>query len=365
MAAGRRGRRWLPSGRVLGIVATALAVLAGGGWLAKPLWQPWWYAATVCGGHLSGEDLAGLLPDKRLQPADDTFGSGSGVLRCGVNTNDGRRYVLKIEAQTDTGTAQGPLATEFTIPRKPHYAFPKTIPGYYGEVGPVIIQECPGLGRDSDGRARRLVTKVNALGAESAPSPQSLRTAVNAANGAASELGCGAAPLPLPDRVEPIRKLAPSQAEGTMCGWLGRIALPRSPSGRGWKVVAPTDERAPITNCSLLDAGTGEPAVDLTGWYGSWTDKPFDTLLSANVKVPKGHSSHDALLSENFGRAKARCAGESANFLAASYAPHTMRSVLPMSQVRYLLNEFAKDQTERRSCTGLELPDPTVHPNAR
>lgn len=194
---------------------------------------------------------------------------------------------------------------------------------------------------------------------ENAPSPPSLCTAVRIANSANTETGCGADPLPLPDRVEPARKLSLSQAEGTMCGWLARYTLPGSPSDKEWQVGAPTDERAPITGCSLVDSGTGESAVNLTGWYGDGTDDPFETLLSANMRIPKGHSSRDALLGERFGRAKARCAGESANFLVNSYAPDSSRSVLPMSEVRHLLNKFAVDQAERRSRTGLQLPDPT------
>ncbi|MFJ8861412.1 hypothetical protein ACIRD8_23640 [Streptomyces sp. NPDC102451] len=364
MATGIQGRRWLPSGRALGIVAVVLAVVAGAGWLAKPVWQPWWYAATLCGGNLSGGELAELLPNERLQAAKDTFGSGHGLLRCGVDESDGKHYVLDVEAEIDTGEPLGPLAMEITVPRDLDYVFPGSVPGFYGEFGPVIIQECPKLGRDSEGRTRRLVTKVFAHGVESAPSRQSLRTAVRIANGAGAEIGCGADPLPLPDRVEPTRKLSVRQAEGTMCGWLGQGTLPGSPSGKQWQVVAPTDERATITSCSLIDSGTGEPAVNLTGWYGDWTDKPFERLLLSNVQIPKTHSAHDALLGENLGRAKARCAGESANFLATSYARDRSRSALPMSEVRQLLDRFAADQAEHRDCTGLELPGRTVHPDA-
>jgi len=365
MATGIRWRRWLPGKRVLGILAVVLAVVAGAGWLTKPVWQPWWYAETLCGGHLSGDDLAELLPRERLQAAKDTFGSGHGLLRCGVNQSDGRHFALQIEAQTDTGKPLGPLDLEFTIPTDPHYAYPRSVPGFYGKFGPVIIQECPKLGRDSEGRTRRLVTNVYAIAVEREPSPQSLRTAVRIANGANVELGCGADPLPLPDHVESARKLSLSQAEDTMCGRLAQGTLPRSPSGKEWQVVAPTDERATITSCSLIDPGTGESAVNLTGWYGDWTDKPFERLLSANMQIPKGHSPQDALLGENFGRAKARCAGESANFLATSYARNPSRSVLPMSEVRHLLNQFAADQAKRRGCTRLELPDRTVHPSER
>nr|WBO79299.1 hypothetical protein SBE_002991 [Streptomyces sp. SBE_14.2] len=362
MATGIRGRRWLPSGRLLVVVVAVVAVVAGGGWAAKPVWQPWWYAERLCGGHLSGGELADLLPTERLRAGRDTFGSGKPVLRCGVDEGDGRHFVLRVEAQTDAGARLGPLDMEFSIPRDLTYPFPASVPGFYGSFGPVIVQDCPKLGRDPEGRRPRLVTKVYSHGVEDAPSTASLRTAVRIANGANAELGCGAEPLPLPDRVEPVRKLALSRAGNTMCGWLTRTTLPRSPSGKAWQVVAPTDDRAPITSCSLIDSGTGESAVDLSGWYGGWTTEPFARLLSNNARLPDDRSPHDALLGTAFGRAKARCAGEAANFLANSYTPTGTGSALPMSDVRRLLDEFASDQAERRDCTDLELPGPTVYP---
>ncbi|CAM5541064.1 putative protein OS=Streptomyces rutgersensis OX=53451 GN=F0345_01170 PE=4 SV=1 [Streptomyces diastaticus subsp. diastaticus] len=361
--AGIRGVRWLPGGRVLGIVGVVLALLAGAGWLAKPVWQPWWYAATLCGGHLSGRELAELLPAERLQGAKDTFGTGSGPLRCGVDESNGRHFVLDVRAEMDTGEPLGPLDMEFTVPRDLRFAYPRSVPGFYGKFGPVILQECPKLGPDSEGRARRLVTKVYTHGVESDPSPESLRTAVRIANGANVETGCGADALPLPERVEPVRGVSLAGARGTMCGWLAGTRLPASPSGERWQVVAPTDEHASITHCSLIDSGSGLPAVSLTGWYGDWTDKPFERLVSSNLQVPEGRSARDALLGQDFGRAAARCAGESANFLATSYTRNHTGSALPMSDVRGLLGAFARDQAARRGCTDLRLPGPTVHPD--
>uniref|UniRef100_A0AAU3H1A1 DUF3558 domain-containing protein n=1 Tax=Streptomyces sp. NBC_01401 TaxID=2903854 RepID=A0AAU3H1A1_9ACTN len=362
MAAGIRGRRWLPSGRTLGIVAVVLAVVAGAGWLAKPVWQPWWYAATLCGGNLSGGELADLLPNERLRAAKDTFGSGRSQLGCGVDESDGRHYVFDVNAEIDTGDPVGPLAIRVLGPEEIRYVYPSSVPGFYGEFGPVIVQECPKLGHDSRGRKRRLVTRVHPPA--NSPSPQSLRTAVRIANGANTEMGCGADRLPLPDRVEPTRKLSVRQAKGTMCGWLAQATLPRSPSGKQWQVVAPTDGQATITSCSLIDSGTGESAVNLTGWYGNWADRSSERVLFSKMQVPEEYSSHDALLGTGIGRAWARCAGESATFLATSFAQDRSKSTLPMSDVRRLLNAFATDQAEHRDCTGLKLPDRTVHPDA-
>ncbi|MCP9210397.1 hypothetical protein [Streptomyces cucumeris] len=349
----------MPSRRALIIVTLVLAVVAGGGYLTKPLWQPWWYAETLCGDHVSGDDLAELLPRKRLQAGEDTFGSGHGRLVCAVNEDEGH-FVLRMEAQTDPSDVRTALGMEFTIPTTPRYVFPQEVPGFYGKFGPVIIQKCPGPGHDSRGHKRLLITRVVSHGVEDDATPASLRIAVSVANGADSELGCGADPLPLPERVVEPRTMPLKQAAGTMCGWLTRAPLPKSPSGAGWRVAAPTHNGAPITNCSLIDPETGDSALDLTGWYGGWTDTPFETLLGANVVIPKGHDSRDALMSEDFGRAKARCGGESANFLA--YGDGTDRKALSATQMRTLLNAFATDQTRRRGCTGLDVPDSTVHP---
>ncbi|WP_431775570.1 hypothetical protein [Streptomyces cucumeris] len=62
----------------------------------------------------------------------------------------------------------------------------------------------------------------------------------------------------------------------------------------------------------------------------------------------------------DFGRAKTWCGGESANFLACGDG--TDRKTLSTTQMRTLLNAFATDQARRRGCTGLDLPDSTVHP---
>lgn len=354
-------KRWVPSGRSLGIVAVVLAVLAGGGYLAKPLWQPWWFAATLCGGHLSGGDLAELLPGKQLQAGRDNFEDGAGHLRCAVNEDD-HTFVLAADAQTDPADVRRAMAMEFTVPYKPEYVFPRNVPGFYGQFGPVIIQECPKLGRDERGYQHHLVTNVLTLGVERDASAASLRIAVSLANGAAERLGCGSAPLPRPDRVTPPRTLPVSQLAGTMCDWLTRTALPKSPSGAGWQVEAPTDERAPITNCSLLDPRTGKPFVDLTGWYGGWAEKSFEDLLESNVEIPEQLSARHALMSERLGRAKARCQGDPANFLVSlENAGGSAPAPPTAAQLRTLLNAFAADQAARRGCTDVELPGPKVH----
>ncbi|MFD7712050.1 hypothetical protein [Streptomyces sp. NPDC059786] len=83
------GRRRFCNGRVLGITALVLVTLADGGHLAKPLWQPWWYGATLCGGHVAGGDLAALLPKEQLRAGTESWDTADGVLRCAIDR--GRR----------------------------------------------------------------------------------------------------------------------------------------------------------------------------------------------------------------------------------------------------------------------------------
>ncbi|MFE3885766.1 hypothetical protein ACFXPQ_23140 [Streptomyces lydicus] len=47
------------------VVVAVPALLAGGAYALKPQWQPWWYAATVCGGNLSADDPADAAPRTR------------------------------------------------------------------------------------------------------------------------------------------------------------------------------------------------------------------------------------------------------------------------------------------------------------
>ncbi|GAA0373299.1 hypothetical protein [Streptomyces blastmyceticus] len=356
-------RRFMPRASTVVMMAAALALLAIAGYGTKPQWQPWWYAATICDGHLSASDLADVLPNKRLQAGKEEMGSESGHMKCGVNTDD-RHSALAVDVYSKPDEVARELNLEFTIPHEPRYVFPKGIPGFYGEFGPLIIQECPAWGRDPEGRKQRIVTRVMGNWDKENVTPSSLRIATAMANAAAAKLHCGAAPLPRPKQAMPDgQKAVPlNGVSGTPCEWIAKAPLPRNKSGTPWKVAVQTDDQAPITACTLVDAKSGHPMARFNGWYGDWSDRPFETLVTANVEIPSGYHHGDALMSEHFGRATARCDGEPANYQASSYTADDEQHISG-SELQPLLESFARDQSKRHGCTALKLPTKGVYPN--
>ncbi|WP_128510445.1 hypothetical protein [Streptomyces inhibens] len=352
----------MPSREVAAVIAVVLVVLVGGGYVSKPLWQPWWYAGTICDGLLSADDLADVLPDKELQAGKEEADLAHGRLKCGVDTDDGH-FSLVVDVESDPDEVDRELTGEFTIPTRPRFVFPSGIPGFQSDLGHYIVQDCPDLRRDSSGRKRRLVTRVIGAWDEKNGTPATLRIAVSLANGVSQKLGCGAPELPLPKRAVIEEKAVAPAEGGANCGWLGRVRLPKNPSGKPWRVVS-TEARTPITSCTLVDAASGQPYADFSGWYGNWTDTSFATLIGANVALPNHFEGTGPLMSEHFGTAAARCDGESAHYEASTYPVDQARS-LPARELRPLLVAFARDQAERRGCTRLQLPGKRIYPNRR
>ncbi|MGA4949333.1 hypothetical protein [Streptomyces lydicamycinicus] len=362
MAAGGWRRR-MPGGRAVAVLVVVLVVLAGGGYAAKPLWQPWWYASHLCAGLLSADDLAEVLPTKQLRAGKEEVDLAHGRMTCGVDTPDDH-FALAVEVESDPDEVARRLNGEFTIPTTPRFVFPAGIPGFQGELGHYVVQECPDLRRDSLGRKRRLVTRVIGKWDEKHGTPATLRIAVALANGAAEKAGCGAPKLPLPQRAVLHPTPVPPAKGGAGCGWLARVRLPENPTGKPWRVVPRSDPHAAITHCALVDGTSGVTAADFTGWYGDWTDKSFDTLVGANVRLPRGFPDDGQVMSEHFGTAAARCDGEPAHYEASSYSGQGVRGV-PARELRPLLVAFARDQAERRGCGHLALPGKRIFPSGR
>ncbi|MGY4955837.1 hypothetical protein [Streptomyces nigrescens] len=356
-------RKWVPGRRAVVVLVVVLAVLAGGGYAAKPLWQPWWYATNVCAGLLSADDLAEVLPTKQLQAAEEEADLAHGRMKCGVNTSD-HEFSLMARVESDPGEVDRLLSGEFTIPTPPRFVFPAGIPGFQAGLGHYLVQECPDLGRDSLGRKRRLVTWVNGKWDEKHGTPATLRIAVSLANGAAEQAGCGAPRLPLPQRAVLRPTAVPLEKGGAGCGWLARARLPEKPAGKSWRVIARTDPHAAVTSCALVDGTSGAEYAEFSGWYGDWTDKSFDTLIGANVRLPRGFPDDGQVMTENFGTAAARCEGESAHWEASSYPDSAGRS-LAGRELRPLLVAFARDQAERRGCGRPALPGQRIFPSGR
>ncbi|MCR8576393.1 hypothetical protein [Streptomyces sp. Isolate_219] len=209
---------------------------------------------------------------------------------------------------------------------------------------------------------RRLVTWVNGKWDEKHGTPATLRIAVSLANGAAEKAGCGAPRLPLPQRAVLRPKAVPLEKGGAGCGWLARARLPEKPAGNRWRGIARTDPHAAVTSCALVDGTSGAEYAEFSGWYGDWRDKSFDTLITANVLLPRDFPDDAQVMSENFGTAAARCDGESAHYEASSYPGRDGR-YLPGRELRPLLVAFARDQAERRGCSHLALPGQRIFPN--
>ncbi|MFF8789125.1 hypothetical protein [Streptomyces sp. NPDC015125] len=328
------------------VVVVVMAVLAGGAYALKPLWQPWWYAATICGGSLSADDLADVLPHERLQAAEERMDPALDRMSCGVNVDDDQ-FSLSVSVTTDTWKADRELSRAFDTILEPDFPFPAGIPGFKVGMGHYIVQACPDLPRDVDGREKHLLTKVMGFWNGRQGTPAALRIAVSAANSASKSTGCGADPLPLPrhPQIHP-HPVALDKTAGTPCSWLDKTRLPRSPSGKPWQAVLRTDTHTPVTSCSLHDPGFGEDYADFGGWYGTWSHTSF-------AKGP--------LMSEGFGRATARCDGEAANFHIRSSPSHG-RTPMTGGDMRGLLIAFARDQAQRHGCTDLALPGKDIHP---
>lgn len=332
---------------------------------AKPLWQHWWYASNLCGGTLDSADLADVLPDERLEAGPDRVDLADGGLDCAILTDDDHR-ALSVEVMSGGGAIGMQLEQSFTIPHEPRFVFPDGTPGFNDQFGPVILQECPKLGRDDLGRKQRLLTRVLGPVTTDDPEPALLRIAVSAANATAEKYGCGARKLPLPDRVnEPENRPLTQAARSKECAWLADARLPKNPSGGPWEFSERAAGDVPVTSCVLIDPTKGEngrEAAEFTGWYGDWTREPFETLIGANVDT--GDETDDAVMAERLGRATARCDDEDANFLAYGKPRENDYADLYLtgSQLRPLLAEFAADQKKRHGCAELNLPGPTIHP---
>lgn len=356
-AAARGRRRFVPSRNVVLAVAGVLVLLAGAVYATKPQWQPWWYAATICGGDLSGSDLADVLPEKRLEARKDEMDGKGGELKCGVDGDRGR-YALIVEATSVPQEVEQKLSLMFPIASEPSSPFPKEIPGFRSVYGPTILQVCPSLDRDSHGRRIRLLTTVRASEDNTAAA---LRIAVSMANKASEKLGCGAKPLPLPKHTQSEEPPAVplKDAVGTMCGWLTDAPLPKNASGQPWRVAIPADDHAPITSCQLKDGKNNRPVAEFSGWYGEWTDKPFSDLLRFNVFNTNELDSQGPLMSEDLGRTTARCDGEPANFRAFTFQEDRKQSITGRD-LRALLVAFTQDQAKRRGCTSVSLPSEEI-----
>ncbi|OKK03624.1 hypothetical protein AMK26_19405 [Streptomyces sp. CB03234] len=333
-------RRWVK-------VSVAAAVFLGvGGYVAEPYAQDWRLARSACDGALPPDAVEQLTPDdahlrKETSRLHEGLGSYSCRLTADGGIRDDGRLVVGMEAYTRRDDRDREFMTMFPEEGFPPQApLPEGLPGFIDRHSTIsLVLPCPGLGKDTDGRQRKLLVRVSmGRDAKSGVPGAAYRTAVALANGASERLGCGAEPLKAPaggavpaDPEGDAETVPLSESKGTSCGWMAGAGLPQD---QGLRVAAGVNDAAPTGRCDLTDRD-GKPEVSLVAWYGDWSNR-----LTSEDGVRHSRT------------ATARCDGEAANFAlgGSDDIPGVGEAVQ-----RRLLKEFAEDQVRRRGCSDLRF----------
>ncbi|GKQ39341.1 hypothetical protein [Streptomyces sp. A012304] len=337
-------RRWIK------VSVAVAAVLGLGGWIAQPYVHEWWLIRGACDGVLPDDAVRDLVPDDSR--VTDT-GSGGvkelGDYGCtvtveGDHSSDWRLLVL----EAYTGRDDQDREFMWTFPESgfaAQAAMPEGLPGFVGRYGALeFLLTCPDLGKDADGRQRRMMVRASVGRNGPWRQPATYEVAVAFVNSASERLGCGAKPLKAPKGVSPADpeeddpKTVPlAAARDTACGWLADAKLPNPAH---WKLEPQLTDAAPTGRCEVSigdDLTDGGPkGMDFVAWFGDWSNR----LVAGNT------TDRPALT------ASARCAGEAAHF--ALDASEDIPGV-DASKKRALLEAFAKEQAERRDCTGVRV----------
>ncbi|MFF1440162.1 hypothetical protein [Streptomyces sp. NPDC058295] len=328
----------------------AAAVLGLGGWIAQPYVHQWWVIRTACDGTLPAGAVRDLIPeDARITGAEAGGVKALGDYGCEVTVageHSADRPLLSLYAYTRRDDQDREFMAAF--PESgfgSQAAMPDGLPGFVSRLGTLeFLLPCPDLGKDADGRQRKLLVHAGVDHNGSWRRPASYEVAVAFVNSASKHLGCGAEPLTAPEGVSPAdpeedepETVPLASAQDTACGWLAGAGLPNPAD---WKLDVQLTDMAPTGGCDVTvddAAASGRPkGMNFVAWFGDWSSR----LVSGN-----GHERPSLT-------ASARCAGEAAHFgLDAS-------KDLPgvdEAKKRALLRAFAAAQVERRGCTGLEV----------
>ncbi|MFE1439109.1 hypothetical protein [Streptomyces sp. NPDC058739] len=335
-------RRWIK------VTVAAAAVLGVGGWIAEPYVQDWMLLRGACAGALPA-DAVRRLAVHGSHFTEDTATSHErlGSYSCSLAFEDDEgddALLLRMEAYTRRDDQDREYMSLFDEQGfSPSAALPAGLPGFVDRFGSLQFRvPCPDLGRDAEGRQRRMTVRT-VFGREAAAGqPAAYETALALVAAASDRLGCGARPLRAPegesgppDPEDGPRAVPFGEADGS-CARALRDTLPR-PSG--WRLADGLNDAAPTGRCDLEtgdeDGGEGEHGMTFAAWYGDWSRR-----LVTEDGVPRPLT------------ATARCDGE-----AASFALSADEDVpgLGKARQRALLRAFAEEQSRRRDCTDLRV----------
>jgi hypothetical protein len=357
--------RWLSRHfLVAGVIGSAIVAAVA---TALPRLEEWRELRSPCEGALSRGLVDDALADSGLERQEvgvhEELGRYQCVLYLGEELDD---WVLSASAVTlpddvDTRLMRALDEPDF-VGRVATAALPEGLPGVvnYDTLGSepwtvYLAQRCPSLGTDFRGRDRRMLVTLRSP--FRADYDAMVRLAVETANAASRQLGCGADPLSPPDAEVPqprSRQLTASAAADSPCTVLSLDELPAPRQGK-WLIGEGITETFPVDRCTLTDG----PALqlDLTAWYGS----PGD-VVRADLVGYEDMRSRSSLeeqwqpaLMDLSGFAMAECEGETALF-AARRTWSGQGGTLTQEHLAQALAAFATDRAEQRGCTNLRLP---------
>ncbi|WP_128557737.1 hypothetical protein [Streptomyces triticagri] len=326
-----------------------MIVLGLAGYGTFPYAKDWWLSREVCGGALPDDAVDALSPDSgehHLAESDEKRVGALGSYRCELSYDRGEdappASVFSVTADTrrdpQDASLWGTFEDEGWSAVSP---LPDGMPGFIDDSGAVqLMAKCPELGKDDDGRPRRILVRTAAGWDADRKAPDALvGVAVAAANRASEQLGCGAKPFKKTGKVrstdpEPVA-LEPSKAAGTVCAAFAEADLPA-----GTKLRPRSNSSAPVARCELVKGGDRAPKAVFGAWYGDWSKRLIHEDTHGHPRRPD--------------TATARCDGETAVF--DGWAEDDFG--LTDRQVRALIADFSSAETTHRKCTSLTRPTP-------
>ncbi|MEV6836263.1 hypothetical protein AB0N17_17405 [Streptomyces sp. NPDC051133] len=328
------------------MTSAAAAVLALAGWLCAPYVKDRWLLHTACDGALPSGPVRELAAGGgHFTEADTSAHPRLGDYGCSLRfEGDGdSTLVVRMTAYTQRDDQDSEFL--YVFPQEGFSSLrpmPKGLPGFITDMGDLrFLLRCPGLGKDAEGRPRRMLVTATPGTATARTGHAVYATVVPLVNSASRHLGCGAKPLTVPkgdvastDPGRDERSLPVTEAGGTACGWVARA---RIPGAAEWQVEPLMNDATPAGRCDLTRGGQRDQSMRFAAWYGDWSNRLV-------------FSSYDGV--RRALTASARCDGETANF--AMSASKGIPGVGAAEQ-RRLLKAFAEDQVERRGCSGLRL----------